>query len=57
MKYAVTFTFGGCVIVEAENKEAAEEQVEEMPTDALFNYARDGFEIQEVTPLFAGDQV
>lgn len=50
-KYAVTFTFGGCIVVEADNAEAAEEQVEEMSNFALLNYVRDGFEIQEVNQV------
>jgi hypothetical protein len=47
-KFVVTYTFGASIIVEAEDADAAEELVEEKPTDELLNHARDGFELLSV---------
>ena len=38
--YAVTFTFGGCVVVEAKNAADAESIVEDMDTGELLMLAK-----------------
>ena len=46
MRYEVTFTFGGCAIIEADNKEMAQSLVAEMGDDELWDIMKDSFEIQ-----------
>ena len=48
VNYAVAFTFGGVVIVEATDPEDAESQVEAMTNDRLMEIAEDGFQILSV---------
>lgn len=45
--YRVTFTFGGCITVDATSEEDAIEQVESMDNDELWEACQDGFEIQD----------
>lgn len=49
MKYKVSYQFSATIFVEADSEEAAEEKVENMPTEELFDKnCQDGFSIEEV---------
>ena len=48
MRYEVTFTFGGCVTIDANSKELAAAFTAEKDDDELWRIAKDGFEIQSV---------
>jgi hypothetical protein len=45
-KFAVSYVFGATIVVEAEDAEAAEALVEEMPIEDLFDKnCQDGFDV------------